>query len=154
LTGRVESRHSLEATPAQVGKDADRLATRLFHLTEEGLMAAQGSNGRVERIGSTLRVAGEIDLANAGSLGTSIIAEIAPGTDLVVDCSGITFIDSQGVAMMVQVHETGQRIGSAVRWTNVQPQQRKVLEITNLENVLHLDDSSLDTPRSGSASAS
>jgi anti-anti-sigma factor len=103
-------------------------------------MSAQASSARIERSGSVVRIEGEIDLANAGSLGSTIIAAITPGTDLVVDCGGITFIDSRGVAMMVEVHETARTLGSAVRWTNVQPQQRKVLQITSLTSVLIFDE--------------
>ena len=42
--------------------------------------------------------------------------------------------------MFVQVHDTARRCGATVRWLGIQPQTRRVLEITRLDQVLHLDD--------------
>lgn len=56
------------------------------------------------------RLEGEIDLASVGAHGAQLLDAVRPGIQLVVDCGGVTFIDSRGIAMMMQVHETAQRL--------------------------------------------
>jgi stage II sporulation protein AA (anti-sigma F factor antagonist) len=89
-------------------------------------------------------IVGDVDLSNAAKIGSAVIGAVVPGVDLVVDCRAMTFLESRGIAMMVQVHETAQRLGSRVIWLDLPPEQRRLLEITALEDVLLLDTSKPD----------
>jgi anti-anti-sigma factor len=128
-----------EATPAQVGKEADRLAIRLFHHPRKRKnMTVSDSRHSFDRSAPEASIVGDVDLSNAAKIGSTVIGAVVPGVDLVVDCGAMTFLESRGIAMMVQVHETAQRLGSRVIWVDLPPEQRRLLEITALEDVLLL----------------
>ncbi|HUP87396.1 MAG TPA: STAS domain-containing protein [Acidimicrobiales bacterium] len=67
----------------------------------------------VEQVGNiaVVRVVGEIDLANASRVGTSLAAAAAPESGLVVDLTGVTYIDSAGIgelfALAAQIRSAG-----------------------------------------------
>jgi anti-anti-sigma factor len=46
---------------------------------------------------------------------------------------GVTFIDSQGIATMVRLHERAAGLGGRVIWSGVQAQALRVLQITSLD---------------------
>lgn len=68
---------------------------------------------RTRMTGSTrvVAVGGEIDLATVDAL-VDALASRSPGeTDLVLDLSATTFIDSTGIRVLVEAHRDGERHG-------------------------------------------
>ncbi|WIY01351.1 STAS domain-containing protein [Amycolatopsis mongoliensis] len=59
------------------------------------LVASAGDDG--DRI---LTVTGEIDMSNAAGFGAAMDRELAAGTALTVDLTGVTYLDSAGVAAL------------------------------------------------------
>ncbi|MEU8637129.1 STAS domain-containing protein [Amycolatopsis sp. NPDC048633] len=59
------------------------------------LVAAAGDDG--DRI---LTVTGEIDMSNAGEFGSALDRELAAATALAVDLTGVTYVDSAGIAVL------------------------------------------------------
>jgi anti-sigma B factor antagonist/stage II sporulation protein AA (anti-sigma F factor antagonist) len=47
------------------------------------------------------RLGGEIDMANAGTLGDRIMEAAGSGTGLVLDCTDVRFMDSSGIRMLL-----------------------------------------------------
>jgi anti-anti-sigma factor len=74
----------------------------------------------------------EIDAANASLLGTELRAEItlANGGRVIVDMSGVSFIDSQTLRMMDDVERFADANQSAILWRGLQEQAERVLEVT------------------------
>ena len=63
---------------------------------------------------AVVRVRGEVDLATAGDLATSIAAASADGP-LVIDLSGVSFMDSSGLRELLMVaDERGERLAVVV----------------------------------------
>jgi anti-anti-sigma factor len=85
-----------------------------------------------------VRVSGEIDLSNAhdvlGSIGDAVRSE---ATAIIVDLSGVTFLDSSGISMLFRLRE---RIGySRQELRLVVPLNspiRRVLELTHVSDVI------------------
>ncbi|WP_410676756.1 STAS domain-containing protein [Amycolatopsis sp. cmx-4-68] len=59
------------------------------------LVAGAGDDG--ERI---LTVTGEIDMSNAAEFGAALDRELAAGTAVTVDLTGVAYLDSAGVAVL------------------------------------------------------
>ncbi len=106
-------------------------------------MAAVGDNGSATVEGLrdpsgvlTLSIAGELDLASVESVLETIDEELNGNPERVVlDLGGLTFMDSSGIAMMLQV---SQRVGN-MEVRNVTPIVRRVIEATGLVEVLGLE---------------
>jgi anti-anti-sigma factor len=85
-------------------------------------------------------LSGDIDLDNADSRADLLcgIVDLGEASALVVDCSGVHVLGSQGSAMMLRVHRHAAARGVRVVWANLSPLQRRVLELTDLARELHL----------------
>jgi anti-sigma B factor antagonist len=81
--------------------------------------------------GTTRRLRGELDLATAPALQAELVeyARRLPGAALVLDCRDLTFIDSSGLQMLVEV---GAAASKSIRLVNVAPPIRRVFKITGL----------------------
>jgi anti-sigma B factor antagonist len=89
--------------------------------------------------GPTFVLVGELDLETADSLLAACSEEVlAPGEIITFDCAGLTFLDSVGIRALVELHNQAVEMGVALRMTHVRPAQRRVLEITQLIDVLQV----------------
>ncbi len=106
-------------------------------------MAAVGDSGAARVEGHrdtsgvlTLSIAGELDLASVESVHETIDEAVNGNPERIVfDLGGVTFMDSSGIAMMLQVSK---RVGN-VKVRNVRPIVRRVIEATGLVEVLGLE---------------
>jgi anti-anti-sigma factor len=87
---------------------------------------------------SIVRVTGEIDMATAPALGRCLIGLETDA--VVVDFSGVVFMDSSGVAVLARAMKlaSDQNVAFSVR--GLRPAQRRILEITGLAEQLNLED--------------
>ena len=87
-----------------------------------------------------VEVAGELDLHAAPQLraemGRAIESSQAPR--IVADLSGVTFIDSTGVGVLVGALKRTREAGGALHFCNAPARVRRVFEITGLIGVLPL----------------
>ena len=84
----------------------------------------------------TLSITGELDLASVESVHGTIDKKLNGETERVVfDLAGVTFMDSSGIAMMLQVSK---RVGS-VEVRNATPIVHRVIEATGLVEMLGLE---------------
>jgi anti-sigma B factor antagonist len=83
-----------------------------------------------------ITVSGELDTSNAASLEAAIAATAAEHPErLVFDLSGLRFMDSAGIAVLVGVAATV----NAVQLRNPSRVVRRVIELTGLTSVLRIE---------------
>lgn len=98
-----------------------------------GPLAEDRENGRREAAG-VLRLSGEIDLAVADRVLAAGIKCLDNGTsDLVVDLSDVSFLDSSGLGALVAIRNHAAESGRTVVVTGLHGTVKKVFEITGLE---------------------
>jgi anti-sigma B factor antagonist len=92
---------------------------------------------------STRRVAGtavvtlqgEIDLQNSPDLRKELLACLAECQEVVVDLSGVDYIDSSGIAGLVEAYQTARRKKSGFSLAAVSPAAMRVLKLARLDEV-------------------
>ena len=85
---------------------------------------------------------GEIDLANSTEVGDQICAAMS-GDDarpVLVDCSGVTFIDSRGIAMLARVQRAYSQASRSLIWRGFNPHTLKVLRLLGVYDYLAIVD--------------
>jgi anti-sigma B factor antagonist len=85
-------------------------------------------------------VRGEVDLAAVPDLQSKLDVLInATDDDLVLDCKGLTFIDSSGIGMFVHAHRALEVQGRECWIENLSDRCRRPFEMLGLTQVLGLD---------------
>ena len=86
-----------------------------------------------------LTLTGEIDVATAVAVRSALRASFDEGhRDVVVDLTGVSFIDAAGLGVLVGAQRRFARAGGRLRVEHPQRSVRRVLEITALDRVLGL----------------
>jgi anti-anti-sigma factor len=87
---------------------------------------------RMQRL--VVRVAGELDLGTSDRFTSTVcdMVESEPNTDVVIDMSGVTFLDSSGIKALLSVRRGVQSRSGALTITSPQPLVLRVLEVAGL----------------------
>jgi anti-anti-sigma factor len=86
-------------------------------------------------------VRGEIDLATAPVLDRELEGAVARGPDrVVVDMSGVTFLDSSGCHALVRAHRRADTTGVELHLAGLDGTCRRVLEVAGLAELLTIRD--------------
>jgi anti-anti-sigma factor len=80
---------------------------------------------------NTVTVTGDLDLVGVPLL-QGLLSRLPDGGDLVIDLSGVTFIDCTGLGALVTAHRQTQARGGSFRVAHVPPRVRRVLELTGV----------------------
>ena len=100
--------------------------TELISVTPSG-------NGRVA-------VSGEVDCSTAPRLTACVEAVLASGpAELVVDLTGVSFLDSAGLHALVSAHTAAGRLGVPMRVLVATRAVLRPIQVTGLEHVLHIE---------------
>jgi anti-sigma B factor antagonist len=84
-----------------------------------------------------VEVAGEIDAGTAPELGRELAAETVDGAELVVvDLSGVAFIDSAGLTVLAAFHRRSRERGTGVKLVTRQHAVKRALSITGLDELI------------------
>lgn len=98
-----------------------------------------------KRSGKTLIVAleGELDHHTAEKVRTRLDMEIvSAGTkNMIFDLSKVRFMDSAGIGVIVGRHKNIARLGGRTAVACMNPQTRKILELTGFSNIIPFFDS-------------
>ena len=87
-----------------------------------------------------VKLYGELDGASAPLLRDRLASFISePLGDLIIDLSDLTFLDSSGLALFVTMHKQLERAGQRLVLVGPTPMARRVLEITRLNTILHIE---------------
>jgi anti-sigma B factor antagonist len=87
--------------------------------------------------GTVVAVGGEVDMSTAPQLDHYLCAMV--DRDVVVDLSGVAFLDSSGVSALVHVLQAFQAQGCTLRVAGERDNVRTVLEVTGVYDALHGD---------------
>jgi anti-sigma B factor antagonist len=99
-----------------------------------------GSDVRVEVSGetATLAISGDVDIATAPSLREQL--QRLDARNVVVDLSGVTFIDSTGLGVLVTALKRAREAGGQLTLRSPTRSTRKVLDITGLSQLVAIED--------------
>lgn len=89
-----------------------------------------------------LQLAGEIDHHAARQLMQRIAREIelALPLEVVLDFSGVTFMDSSGIAVALHTAQQMKRLGGKMRIFNTTPQVKKVFTAAGIQKMIGMED--------------
>jgi anti-anti-sigma factor len=95
----------------------------------------------LEKTGSTITVAGEIDIATADKVlqHATPVLNAGSGADVVVDLAGVTFCDSAGLNALIQLKKLFAGLGGNFRIINSPMHLRRVLELSGLSEYLNVE---------------
>lgn len=84
-------------------------------------------------------VEGEIDLSCSGAFQQSLLAVMDDKPErIVVNLTGVPYMDSSGVASLVKVLARTRRSGTQLRLTGLCDRVRSIFEITRLDSVFEI----------------
>jgi anti-sigma B factor antagonist len=87
-----------------------------------------------------LPLEGEIDLHRSPRVERSLASMIKRKPNhLVVDLSGVTFIDSSGIAVLIRALQNVQNYGGKLTLSGMNDKVRPIFEITRLDQVFVID---------------
>ena len=88
---------------------------------------------------SILTVAGELDVVGAPELRQQVMRAVAEGQhDLVLDLSGVDFIDSFGLGVLIGALKRVRLLDGELQLVVTEPRVRRVLELCDLDRVFTL----------------
>ncbi len=82
---------------------------------------------------------GELDIATVGAVRDEAVRR-APGEGLVIDLSGLEFLDTSGIEFVVEAYRDAETEGFPLRIVRAGPSVQRVFEIAGLEGVLPFED--------------
>ena len=92
-----------------------------------------------------LAVGGEIDVVTADQVRAALIESLDEWSGrVVVDLAGVSFLDSQGIAMLVRVRKACGVDAKRLVIRSPRPQVRKVFELTGLHTILRIEDNGFE----------
>ncbi|MGZ0148188.1 STAS domain-containing protein [Kribbella sp. WER1] len=86
-----------------------------------------------------VRVVGDLDLDSAPALTAELKARLGP-RPIVLDLSGIEFMDSSGLGVLVGAHKSAAAQGGALLLAAPGPRVHRILKITKLHKVFAVYD--------------
>jgi anti-sigma B factor antagonist len=90
---------------------------------------------------SVARVAGEVDVATAPRLRETLLTALTEGRrHLVLDLTGVEFLDSTGLGVIVGLLKRARTLGGDLRLVCPNAAVRRVFEITALDRTMPLSD--------------
>src|SRR5262245_15504580 len=95
--------------------------------------------GITEQNGHTVvALEGEIDLEQAGTVRRALLDSLKKGRNVLVDLSKVTYIDSSGIASLVEGLQVARRQRSELALVSVNQRVRRVLELARLDKVFQI----------------
>ncbi|MFG2047393.1 STAS domain-containing protein [Micromonospora sp. NPDC048935] len=96
---------------------------------------------RQGRIGTVVEVAGDLDMSTTPELGDRLREVVQSGAQsVVVDLSGVGFMDSSGLGILVVAYKDLRERGGSLVLAGVAPPVRTVLSITSVDRVIDVFD--------------
>ncbi|MET1025875.1 MAG: STAS domain-containing protein [Dongiaceae bacterium] len=99
--------------------------------------------GRISEQGGRIIIAleGEIDLENAPAVRQALLEHLKAGKSLLVDMAQVSYIDSSGIASLVEGLQVARKHGCDLALVSVSPRAHRVLELARLDKVfaIHAD---------------
>lgn len=93
---------------------------------------------------------GEVDLEHSPKAREVLLACVGRKQDVLVDLSGVAYIDSSGVASLVEAFQTSKQGGTRFALVAVNPAALRVLELARLDKVFTIHETLSDGLGGGS----
>jgi anti-sigma B factor antagonist len=84
---------------------------------------------------SVVTLRGEVDLQNSPELRKELLSQLAERQDVVVDLSAVAYIDSSGIASLVEAFQTARHQSGRFCLAAVSPAALRVLKLARLDEV-------------------
>jgi anti-sigma B factor antagonist len=85
-----------------------------------------------------LVLSGEVDLKYSPDLREKILASLKAGNALLIDMGGVTYIDSSGIASLVEGYQTAKSADLEYGLLNISKAAMQVLALTRLDKIFQL----------------
>lgn len=79
-----------------------------------------------------------LESANAATVKQAVVGRIDGSCDVVIDLSGVAFIDSAGVASLVSMFKAARLLGKQLRFARVSPEVASVLRLVKLDQIFEI----------------
>jgi anti-sigma B factor antagonist len=100
-----------------------------------------------ERGFDLLSVSGEVDLQYSPQLREKILASLKAGKPLLIDLGGVSYIDSSGIASLVEGFQTAKSARLEYGLLNISKTAMQVLALTRLDKIFQLYTNAADFPK-------
>jgi anti-anti-sigma factor len=95
----------------------------------------------VARRGRTIVLVGRLDVSTVADVRLALHEAVDLGSaDLLVDLSGVEFVDASGLGVLVGTHRRAGRAGRRLVLRNVPDRVLRLLALTRLNRVLHVEE--------------
>jgi anti-anti-sigma factor len=84
------------------------------------------------------RVEGELDLTEVARVKSALLPEIQPVARIVIDLSGVTYLDSAGIGILIGLHRKAQGQDASLRVAAPSTGVARILKIIALNRFLHV----------------
>ncbi len=95
------------------------------------------SEGRKQDV---VRLSGNVDLEHSPGIRKTLLEAVAERVNVFVDLSEVTYIDSSGIACLVEALQTARNHGANLGLVSVSRQAMRVLELARLDMVFSIHD--------------
>ena len=83
---------------------------------------------------------GEVDLETSPQLRQALLEKVNEGKSVVVGMADVAYIDSSGIASLVEAYQTGRRSNSGFALAAVSDSALRVLQLARLDKVFTIHD--------------
>ncbi|TDQ83260.1 anti-sigma B factor antagonist [Dongia mobilis] len=87
---------------------------------------------------TVIALSGEIDLENAGDVRKALLAALKHKKDVLVDLSAVSYIDSSGIASLVEGLQVARKQKNELSLVAVSARALRVLELARLDKVFSI----------------
>ena len=91
---------------------------------------------------------GRLDASSSGRFKTRMAEEILPGGKLLIDLTGLEFLDSSGIGALISIHRKSTASGGEVKLVCLNDRIRQVLALTRADRLFDI----YDDPQAGARS--
>ncbi len=78
-------------------------------------------------------LSGEVDLENSPKARQILLDAVGPGQKVLVDLAGVTYMDSSGIASLVEAYQRAKKIGAVFALVCFNPAVLRVLKLAGLD---------------------
>ncbi len=100
-------------------------------------MTDNQSEGRKQDV---VRLSGNVDLEHSPGIRKRLLEAVAERVNIFVDLSEVSYIDSSGIACLVEALQTARNHGANLGLVSVSQQAMRVLELARLDMVFSIHD--------------
>ncbi len=87
-------------------------------------------------------IKGEVDIYSVDTFRGSIEETFDQGArDIILDCSELTYIDSIGMGVLIEMRNKSQELGKKIAMKNPRPNIKKLLSLTGVDRIIEIIES-------------